>query len=812
MLTFSLRYLYMKKLINNYNFTDILLTTFLSLVLTIITYFLLCNVYPYSSLNDFYVGPSIYSGYNKNFDIYIYFIYLLFFFIFINLILFIKQKIKINRKNKEVNENKTNEKNTHSTINKIKYFLLKYQLIGVLGFIFLHPFNKEIYPILILIIAFLILISVYDVLKISQKENNPKFSVLIITSIIFAILVNTYNVSYVPTDDHHFGEKFATFFLHNNFNMEYYKDIMLVHGYIDVIPSWIGCYIFRENNVYGYCLGEILFRNLLLIATILSGLVIFKKNKLFIAPLLFFNANNITVFYATTILLLIQDNILKRRYIWLCIFSIISFLFCMTWTTIGTFWLISSIPIIIYQVLKIQENEDEKKLIKIIMSLLPLVLLLICSHSSIIEYIKEAPEYIKGNFWAFGNSYGEFTLYISRLLVYTYKLFALIFLPILLLELIKQIKNKGNINSILFLLFTIILPIISLSYTLGRTDFGCFYRIEFISQAYLLVFLPYFLYKFSSKKYNHFLLFIMICILLLSLFNFSSKFKSPQINKREYYLNNVGKIALKEDYAKRVENVNRFVEMNSDSDSVFPDLTNRGMHYLYLNKKIPIKFVSFYNVISTKQSVEITEKLKRNPPDIILIDSDSIFHDNVHLSLRINSLYKWLLLLKKYKIVIDKGNTFLIKNDEIKNYEKQDLHILDNILGFRNLNYLPEVWGNSINKLPLNNLIIDYYSYIEDEQYIIKFKHPISGDIFDFLYIEPISNSNKNQNFYIQINNSDSEIFCKVKRNGKMLIPFDNYPSWLLNDKIEEIQIYSNKNFKGEYIIKFYKRKCKKYI
>ncbi len=794
------------KIFKNIKFIDLFITTFISIFICVPLYSFLFKICTYSNLHDFYVGTSIYFDHNKYLDIGIYFVYLLFFFILLPMISYSRRKFCKPVKQTE-NENKQNINNYSNVLTKIKDLLLKYQFIGVFGFVFLYPFNYGFYPVIFAIVICLILLSLYDVWKINKYENNKRFSVFILTAVVFVFRFYSYIVTYGPTDDHHFGEKFATFFMHNSYNLEYYKEIMLVHGYLDVIPSWIGCYFFNENNVLGYSLGEIFFRNLLIILTLFSAFLIFDKNKLFVVPLLFFKGTNITVLFLTTYLLLLKESFLKQRYIWLSVYCTISFIFCMIWTTIGSFWLVASTPLLIHQIIKIYNLSDNNKMIKLFFSFLPFSLLLYFSHSTIYEYFKEMSAYVSGNLLVFGNLFGELNLTFFSLLKYGFKLFALFFLPVLVCELLTRIKKNENTTLVYFLLFAIILPIISISYTLGRTDLGCFYRIEFISQAYLLVFLPYFLYKFSSKKYNHFLLFIMICILLFSLFNFSSKFKSPQINKREYYLNNVGKIALKEDYAKRVENVNRFVEMNSDSDSVFLDLTNRGMHYLYLNKKIPIKFVSFYNVISTKQSVAITEKLKRNPPDVILIDSDSIFHDNVHLSLRLNSLYKWLLLSKKYKLKIDNDNIFLIKNEEYTNYTNKEMYILDNVLGFRNLNYLPEVWGNSIKKLPLNEVKADIYIYNDKSQIKIRFVNPISGSLYDFLYIEPVIPLKEKHNFYVQINNSDSEIFCRTKRGGRMLIPLDNYPSWLLNEKIEEINIYSNKALKGKYTIKFYKRK-----
>ena len=184
-------------------------------------------------------------------------------------------------------------------------------------------------------------------------------------------------------------------------------------------------------------------------------------------------------------------------------------------------------------------------------------------------------------------------------------------------------------------------------------------------------------------------------------------------------------------------------------------------------------------------------------------------HDNIHLSLRLNSLYKWLILSGKYKVVTDKENTFLVKSEKKINYTKEDLRILDNILGYRNLNYLPEAWGNSINSLPVTEVLTNNYTYNNKDGIIINFPQEIPGTTFDLIYIKPMKNKERKQNFYVQINDSESEIYCKIKKNGEILIPFDNYPSWILNNNIKNISIYSNKEINENYEIKFYKRKSK---
>ena len=222
-------------------FWDILITSIISLFLTVKCYDFLYDKIGYGSLSDFYTGVSIYNNHNKYLDIYIYIIYLLLFFIVLPFISVLRDKIF---KEKEENEPE------FKLLNKIIPILQKFKNIQYLFpfcYIFLHPMDGNLYPKLTIVITVLIIISLIDVYI--RNKNNRGFSPLALTSLFFLFCFSSYTTGFVHFDDHHFGEKFATFFMHNNFNLEYYKDIMLVHGYSDICSSWLGNF-FLTKTIY----------------------------------------------------------------------------------------------------------------------------------------------------------------------------------------------------------------------------------------------------------------------------------------------------------------------------------------------------------------------------------------------------------------------------------------------------------------------------------------------------------------------------------------------------------------------------------
>ena len=77
------------------------------------------------------------------------------------------------------------------------------------------------------------------------------------------------------------------------------------------------------------------------------------------------------------------------------------------------------------------------------------------------------------------------------------------------------------------------------------------------------------------------------------------------------------------------------------------------------------------------------------------------YFDNVKQTLRINPIYRWLLLSGKYELIIENDCVFLLHANKEVDYSEAQMHLLDLIMSVNNLMFLPEVWGNSIETLSL---------------------------------------------------------------------------------------------------------------
>ncbi len=784
------------------NFFDIFLSSIISLFFTNQIYSFLYGKFDCSYLTDFYISPAIIENHNKYLDFLIYFIYLVLVFLIIPVVFKLREKIKL--KNFKMPKYKI-----FNTVS-IKKFFIKYQYLGVLGYIPLHPFDGSFYwPVCLFVLA-LMIFGIFDARK-RQLSNIPSVSPFCVAPLVFILFFAPYNNIFASADLHHFGEKYATYFMIQKYNLDIYKDIMLVHGFMDIIPSYLGQNLFGLFNLYGFDLGNNFTNNISILSFLIVFLYIFQKTP-YLMLFLFIFPYNQTCFYFALYILLLKKEIIKKPYLWLFIYSSCAILLSAYCTTIGTFWVISSLPLAIFVIIKAIKQKIKHK--ALYTGLIATFLLIVgyFSFNIFSDYLLMAKEYIKGNLFAFGNGYGFYV----NIFYYIERCFALFIVPFVIFELCRIKKSESkDISYIFFLIFALIFPFVSMGYSLGRIDYESLLRIKDISYAYWIVFVPYLIYRKYKIQNNE--SFKNICILLFILlmantfvrhsYNNLTNIVRPAVEENKTF-EYIGKMKLEPKIESGLIERKKLTEKYSDKKDSFLDLTNSGMNYLYFDKKIPIPFVSYYNLITTNQAKESVSKLEKNAPKVILIKGGGKIFEDVLPSVRINRLYRWLLLNKMYSLKEENGNAILIRNNKPKNLSEYELYRLDKILSTKNLGHLPEAWASSINKLPVKEEDFDFEYRVTPKSVDIKFKKPMKGKDIDLIYLEPVfSKQIYNKKFKTKINGSKSILYCDSKK-GNILIPFDNFPSWLMNENIKEIKInIKNKgNFFESAKVKFYKK------
>lgn len=803
----------------------------ISAAITILIYKFLYPICGYNKLDDFYVGTSIYENHNKHLDLGIFFIYALFFFLCLPIAHYIKSLWKIDFKPEKIlspintffNKFSLNQEKLQTSfllifvifsiystlqffmgikvfnifclfamiiffvcfyfcnIKANKHFYFITQILISLNYIIMCPLGGK-YPYLLMLGGFFILINIIYLYRQIYIKNEIKISLLTIIPLILYFWGAGYNYGLLSVDDFHHGEELSTFYIHENFKTNFYKDIMLVHGILDMVPAWLGKYVFGDATIYGFFLGKTLFANLILLTNSFLAFCVFRKKPVFALGFLLmlpcFSPYDFVYTIILSYLILLEKINRIKPIFWLYIYTIGAFFLANFSTTIGSAWAVASLPLAIYAFYKLVKSElnGKAKFIQIFSLLLLNFIICFFLKDFYLEYWQKASFYVHGSLYAFGNNFpAKFN--VHEIFSSSLKLFSLLIVPCLFVELLKS--DKKNIKYVFALVFAILFSLLLINYTLGRIDYIIFKRIRSISFAYVVILIPYLFYVLKPKFIKYVGILIIFAVLITSAphFLFNSKYSTPHLDAN---------------YLKNLNSIKTAVDKYSKNSSDFLDLTNHGINYKYLNKKSPLPYLSFYTIITTKQSQEALKILIQNEPKIILISPQVKGLDEIYPSIRINAIYRWILLSEKYSVLNDNENTFLIKTHFHK-YSQSELQQLDKIFSRNDIKRLPEAWGNSINNLSIKKLDVDKNIKISQNSVSINLKNRLKGKDIKFVYIETEPNFAHNITQYeVSVNNSNS--ILKFNASGKnLLIPFDNFPSWLLNDNIKQIKISADK-------------------
>lgn len=786
---------------NKLNTIDLILNSILAFCISVFSFYVFLPNTGYTSLTDFFTGDSIYADYNKYFDISFVFLYITIFFLS-GIVYSVVKDFTFNKHNK-----------IHKRFSKLIYAV---QYLMLAGYLLLYPTDGNVYPMLALFIIGLIAAGIYDIRKkqsLTENDCKIRLSVIALNAIILICFGRIYCFQPFTIDAHHDAEHLTAFYMHTKYCMQYYKDIMLVHGYRDLAESLIGINLFGGESLYNYLLGKTLYYNLLLLIFTTLAYIVFKGSPAMLIPFAaLYKNDDLTLLFGIYILVffaMLKDKIFKNNALFLSLYLIFAFLFTQYWTTMGFLWTIAVLPSALYILITTIKNKEYKRLLYPAGIFLALLLVNI---KDIYYFLIQAGFYTKANLFGFGTVMPPLNPKNTSLY---FKLAPILAVPAGMVLLAKEFlkKETKNIKYILILIFTLVFVLFSLNYTTGRIDADSFTRLVVISVNMIFIILPFAIYQ--NNKDNLFLKYSAIVLIFLFTTVFAQKIIDIQgikkipgtqiIEKLNFSKHNI-KTGMARD---SITDITRFIAEYTKKEDVLWDLTNQGILYYLLDKKIPVPYTSYYNIVSPAQSKYTLSILKKNPPSVIYIDDVIVKLDRLYPSLRINPIYRYLMLDGNYKLITDesKNKALLIKSDKQVKFNNKELVLLDKFLAASNLQYLPDSWGKSAKKLPMQEISLKYALQgirMHDADIVnIHLEKPVKGSDIDLLYIETAVYGETN--WVIQINGSPSLLYFSSKA-GKLLIPFDNYPSWLLNEAVTDITIKTTAQINAEPVIKFYKR------
>ena len=270
-----------------------------------------------------------------------------------------------------------------------------------------------------------------------------------------------------------------------------------------------------------------------------------------------------------------------------------------------------------------------------------------------------------------------------------------------------------------------------------------------------------------------------------------------------------------------------------DPGETYLDLTNRNANYFYLGYPPPIQASAFYNLPHRNQQLRAIERLEETPPPIFLASANNQLADGSTSALRTPLLYRYIV--ERYTPIAVDTFIYMVRPDRLERlktrlasvasnskievgdtYAKR-LYLLDQVFLVGDLQKIPRAWGASFEALqvtlqPIKTLEA---TMIATQQAVAKTgqtTYRITGNdpsltfnlenlklngrdagvlAFDF------SSDRPNTTATVQIDwegraidppTTINRVSFSVK-NGKVLVPLDAAPRWLLAEGIKTIRL-----------------------
>lgn len=279
-------------------------------------------------------------------------------------------------------------------------------------------------------------------------------------------------------------------------------------------------------------------------------------------------------------------------------------------------------------------------------------------------------------------------------------------------------------------------------------------------------------------------------------------------------------------HLNRIAAVRNVLDQVLDPRETYLDLSGRHAMYYYVERKPAVESASPYNLVGEKQQLRAIEAFRAAPPPAILLSADNIVHDGGPSSLRSNLLYREVVLSKGYKLVSVDKQVWLIRPDRVDRLTAGAVAVdldspaavsaLDPIFHLQNLESLPASWGRSAKTLekglaPVLRIASDVPSSMNavralgDGRYAITGEDPhvrfdVSGSqlsgrqagllSFEFSCESPDAAPMVGVYWSTSGQPEGAATFMTFRgRQGRLIVPVDSAPSWLLAGRINTVRL-----------------------
>jgi len=283
----------------------------------------------------------------------------------------------------------------------------------------------------------------------------------------------------------------------------------------------------------------------------------------------------------------------------------------------------------------------------------------------------------------------------------------------------------------------------------------------------------------------------------------------------------------------RLRSIKAVLNAVIDPGETYLDLTNHSANYFYLGYQPPIAAGAVYNMPHRNQQLRALQRLNAAPPPIVLASADNILFDGGPVSLRAYLLYRYIV--ERYTPVKIEKFIYLVRPDRLQRLSVQypqsagntaaistldqdeKLRLLDQVFRVVDLQKIPRAWGESFKSLKSAlRAVKDIDATTTVELHSVKKTgqntYQIVGkDPFIVFNVEKLNLNGRDAGVLAFDFSSDSRrapVILKIywgsrstgapsentvvhfsAKQGKLIVPLDAAPRWLLAEGIKTIRV-----------------------
>ena len=662
-----------------------------------------------------------------------------------------------------------------------------------------YPLTAAAFSIILLCIG----ATYFDLFRCYQR--NKTISILCLIAILLFLKITPVLAPVISLDDYHFGELLVPWWSWSKQHLVPFWDYAPARGLVNYLNG-AASDLFFDGKVTSFQAGTpFVYLGMLMIALpILS-----KSMGLFPAFLaLFFMPyinyfSEIDVLNTVFICFLCQRFFNQKLLFWFMSYFILSLAIIVFAPGQGGLTIISMLPLGLYLFCDMN-NEDKKLLLK---SLFPYVFiicllgLLTPLGKMVFGAIRYAIEQsgvnstANGVEWRLSMFAHEGNPWLREMVRASWMIVPL-WAGIILLKqgFIRGLRAKQVL--VVYAMPILILTTLFIVRAAGRIDLEGPSRLGLASIWSLALLLPLLIFTTRKFRYDGALVFVWVLLLGLIYPSFGGVIAN--------YQNNFNAQA----YPEKITENQHLQKMQLILDKVlmpnetYLDLTNRHAHYFYMNRRPPIEVGAFYNLITESQQIRAIESFKKIKPPVILIGDDNILHDGGPASLRAYLLYRYLLLNSRYQVLKIDNMVWLMKSDRIGLLDKNDIshisaindspsNVLRDVFRIGFLENIPASWGLSFSTLQDKMKAVGHVAGGNDNSTIDISRLHLKGRDIGILSVDFACEKTSDRVPVIKLywsSSTNPESEATVLRfngsNGRLLVPVDADPAWLLAPQI----------------------------